>query len=75
MSGIILKNRTGHKSGFYLRYEFGEDLFGYLYLDVFRGKKHVAKRIKRETFDNPRDFIIALDLDLERKESLNYVPE
>jgi len=58
-----------------MRYEFGEDLFGFLYLDVVRGKKHLARVVKREVFDNPRDFVVALDLELYRKESLNYLPE
>ena len=72
MSQIILQNNTGKTSGFFIHYNYGQDLFGYLYLDVVRQKKHRAKLIKRMCFDNPKDFICTLDLDLYRKESRHY---
>lgn len=74
VSSILLKNTTGRKSGFFMRYEYGEDLFGYLYLDIVRGKMDCAKRVKTHLFDDVRDFVVTLDLELYRKESLNYIP-
>lgn len=73
MSQILLKNTTGKRSGFYIRYEYGHDLFGYLYLDVVRSRKHRARRIRSMLFDDPRDFICTLDRELDFRENLNYV--
>lgn len=72
MSQILLKNSTGKRSGSYIRYEYGQDLFGYMYLDVVRSRAHRANLVRRMLFDNPRDFICTLDDDLYRKETLNY---
>ncbi len=73
MSTILLKNTTGRLRGNYVRYEYGEDLFGYLFLDISRSRKHRARRIRSLLFDNPRDFICVLDQDLDRRENRNYV--
>lgn len=73
VSTILLKNSTGKRTGHYVRYEYGEDLFGYLYLDVSRARKHRGKKIRSLIFDNPRDFICTLDRDLYLRENLNYV--
>lgn len=75
MSAIYLKNQTGKRSGKYVRFEYGEDLFGFLFLDVVRGKKHVARRTRTHIFTKVRDFVCFLDMELERNESLNYIPE
>ncbi|MCB1308572.1 MAG: hypothetical protein KDK30_10345 [Leptospiraceae bacterium] len=72
MSTITMKNMTGRRSGSYIRYEYGEDLFGFLYLDVIRLRKHRSRMVRSMLFDNPRDFICMLDLDISRKESLHY---
>ncbi|MCB1327300.1 MAG: hypothetical protein H7A21_19510 [Spirochaetales bacterium] len=71
---ILLRNRTGPRTGAQIRYEYGSDLFGYWYLDIVRTRKHRATSVRRLVFDNPRDFICLLDLDLDRKETLNYFP-
>ncbi len=70
---ILLKNSTGKLSGYFVRYEYGEDLFGFIYLDVVRGKKHRARKVRSMLFDDAREFIFTLDIDLDRRESLNYV--
>ncbi|MBI3396798.1 MAG: hypothetical protein HY042_13250 [Spirochaetia bacterium] len=72
---ILLKNTTGRRSGRYVRYEYGEDLFGRYYIDVVRGRKHRARMIRSLLFESPRDFVCALDLELYRNESLDYVHE
>jgi len=71
---ILLKNTTGSRSGSYLRYEYGEDLFGYIYLDVVRQRKHRFRLVRSLVFKSTRDFICTLDVDLYNKENLNYVP-
>ena len=71
---ILLKNETGRKRGNYVRYEYGEDLFGYLYLDIIRSKKHCAWPVKSCLFEDKRDLILALDIDLGRRETLDYLP-
>lgn len=73
MSTILLKNTTGRRSGSYVRYEYGEDLFGYLYLDVSRSRRHRGQRVRSLVFDNPRDFLYILDRDLDRRDALNYI--
>lgn len=72
ITGIHLRNTTGKRSGSFIRYEYGEDLFGYMYLDVIRGKKHRAAKVWTALFNNKIEFLITLDLELERKENLNY---
>lgn len=72
MSHIILKNKTGKLTGSYIHYNYGHDLFGYMYLDVVRQKKHTGRLIKRMHFDNPKDFICSLDLDMYNKENRHY---
>ncbi len=69
----MLKNTTGRKSGTFVRYEYGQDLFGYLYLDVIRARKHRGERIRCQLFNNTRDFVCALDIELDARESRNYV--
>ncbi len=70
---ILLKNTTGRRSGRFVRYEYGEDLFGWFYLDVVSGQKHRAKTVRKMLFSSPRDFVCTLDLELDRRESLDYV--
>ncbi|MBE7436907.1 MAG: hypothetical protein HS115_00520 [Spirochaetales bacterium] len=70
---ILLRNDTGRSRGKYLCYEYGQDLFGYYYLDVIRGKKHRSKTEKRELYHRPQDLICALDVHLERQEQRDYL--
>lgn len=72
MGVINLKNITGKRSGTYVRYEFGEDLFGYYYIDIVRGKKNIPKTIKSVVFENSLEFIFTLDKELGKRDSLNY---
>ena len=72
MGQIQLKNDTGDRTGSYVRYEFGEDLFGYYYLDIMRGRLHRAHFLRRCLFHDSREFICTLDRDLDFREALNY---
>jgi len=74
MSSILLKNTTGSRRDSYIQYDFGQDLFGYHFLDIGRRQKHRGKILKRMNFRTPREFLLTLDLELYRKESLNYIP-
>ena len=69
---IYFKNTTGKRSGSYVRIEYGEDLFGFLYLDVTHGRKHKAKLKRTMVFNDTRDFICTLDWEIYKKETLNY---
>ncbi len=71
---IILKNETGRRRGNYIRYEYGNDLFGFIYLDVVRSRKHRSTILARHIFADEKDFILTLDVDLERRDSLDYLP-
>lgn len=74
MAGIHLANTTGRRAGTFFRYEFGEDLFGGLYLDVIRGASHCASLVRTARFSGKIEFLIALDTELDRKEKQNYFP-
>lgn len=73
MGQILLKNTTGKRSGSYIRYEFGEDLFGCLYLQVVRGRKHSERMLRSEVFSDQLEFLFRIDDQLEHHENLNYV--
>jgi len=73
MGEIFLKNTTGKRSGNFVRYEFGEDLFGYLYLDITRGRLHRVHRLRSLVFEDQMEFLFTLDEDLGFRENLNYV--
>lgn len=71
---IVLRNDTGRKRGNYIRYEYGKDLFGHMYLDIIRSKKHRAQTLEKHVFQEPHEFVLTLDVDLDRRESLHYYP-
>ena len=73
MGQILLKNETGDRSGRYVRYDFGEDLFGYYFIDIVGGRRHRARLLQRHLFASSRDFVCALDRDLDFREGLHYV--
>ncbi len=66
---ILLKNKKNN----YVRYEYGQDLFGYLYLDIVRSKKHYSWPVKSYLFRDKKDFILTLDIDIDRRSSLGYL--
>lgn len=72
MGVINLKNITGKRSGTFVRYEFGEDLFGYYYIDIVSGKRNVPRTTKSVVFENSLEFIFTLDNELDKRDSLNY---
>lgn len=74
MNTIVMKNTTGKRSGNIVRFEFGRDLFGYIFLDVIRGKQHRTRLVRSMLFDDPGDFMRVLDTEVCRGEDLDYLP-
>lgn len=74
MSSIWLKNTTGARAGHLVRVEMGEDLFGFLFYDVYSGRKHNVKKVKTRIFADPAAFIRSLDVELYNKENRDYIP-
>ena len=72
LGSIYLKNTTGKRSGSYVRMDYGEDLFGFYYLDITHGRKDQARLNRTLLFREPKDFICTLDKELYNKENLNY---
>lgn len=73
MNIIWLKNTTGKRNGRWKRYEYGEDLFGYYFYDVYTGRSS-TRRLKTRVFADPASFICSLDIELYNSENRNYVP-
>jgi len=72
MSIIHLQNTTGKRRGRWIRYEFGEDLFGFFYYDVFSGQQLKSRHLKTRIFADPRDFLCSLDVELYHNENRNF---
>jgi hypothetical protein len=70
---IFLKNQTGRSAGKYFCFEYGQDLFGFYFLDIIHGAKHKSQRVKKELFRRPQDLICAMDIEIEVKERYNYL--
>ncbi|EQA34957.1 hypothetical protein LEP1GSC047_1311 [Leptospira inadai serovar Lyme str. 10] len=68
---IRLENRTGRRSGRYVVYEYGTDLFGYVYVDKFRGKDR-GRMVSRWVMNDLGSLVRLLDHELYRRESENY---
>jgi hypothetical protein len=68
---IRLVNKTGAKNGRFVAYEYGEDLFGYLYLEKIKGKER-GKLVDRWILKDIASLIRTLDLEIYRRETENY---
>ena len=65
---LVLKN----EKECYVRYEYGEDLFGDMYLDIVQSKRELCRQIIKYNFKKKTHFIQFLDYDLLNKESHHY---
>jgi hypothetical protein len=74
MNVIHLSNTTGKRRGRWIRYEFGEDLFGFYYYDVYSGRSQSSRRLKTRIFADPAAFLCSLDIELYNSENRDYVP-
>jgi hypothetical protein len=68
---IRLVNKTGRRDGRFVAYEYGQDLFGFLYIDKIKGKER-GKLVDRWILDDLASLIKTLDLELYRREVENY---
>ncbi len=68
---IKLVNNTGKKEGRFVTYEYGTDLFGYIYLDKFKGKER-GKLVDRWILNDLGSLVRTLDLEIYRREVENY---
>ncbi|MEM7180248.1 MAG: hypothetical protein AAF518_05015 [Spirochaetota bacterium] len=68
---IKMINRTGMKQGLYVSYEYGTDLFGYIYLDKIRGRER-GKVVDSWVLDDLASLIKTLDTEIYRREVENY---
>ena len=60
------------KLGRFVKYEYGRDLFGYLYLDKIRGRER-GKLVEQWVLPDLGSLFRVLDLEIYRRESENYV--
>ncbi|PJZ67836.1 hypothetical protein EHQ27_06210 [Leptospira wolffii] len=68
---IRLENRTGNRSGRFVVYEYGTDLFGYVYVDKFRGRDK-GRIVSRWLMQDVGSLVRLLDHEIYRRESENY---
>jgi hypothetical protein len=68
---IKLVNHTGKKEGRFVTYEYGTDLFGYIYLDKFKGRER-GKLAGRWILKDLGSLVRTLDLEIYRREVENY---
>ncbi|MDF3819857.1 hypothetical protein P3G55_08110 [Leptospira sp. 96542] len=68
---IRMTNFTGKRNGRFIAYEYGEDLFGYLYLNKFAGRGK-GKLISKWVLDDLGSLIRVLDTEITRREEENY---
>ena len=72
---ILLENKTGKIYVRFVKYEYGEDLFGYLYLEKIKGKKESVEKgkiVDRWILDDLASLVKTLDLEIYRREVENY---
>jgi hypothetical protein len=68
---IKLVNRTGRRWGRFVSYEYGEDLFGYIYLDKIKGKSK-GKLVTSWIMNDLSSLIKLLDIEIYKREVENY---
>lgn len=69
---IRMVNLTGENYGKEVIYEYGEDLFGYYYLNKIKSVKEKRKVVNRWIMKDVASLIRALDLELYKLENENY---
>lgn len=75
LMAIRLENKTGRRFGRYVSYEYGEDLFGYLYIEKIKGKTtgdEKGRVVDKWILDDLASLIKTLDLEIYKREVENY---
>lgn len=70
---IRMVNRTGKRWGRFVAYEYGEDLFGYVYLDKIKGRNK-GKLVDSWVLNDLGSLVRVLDTELYKRETENYEP-
>jgi hypothetical protein len=68
---IRLENNTGIRKGRFVKYEFGTDLFGQIYLDKIKGRER-GKLVDRWVLNDFGSLFRVLDLEIYKREVENY---
>jgi hypothetical protein len=68
---IRLENNTGMRAGRFVKYEYGVDLFGNVYLDKIKGRER-GKLVDKWVLPDFGSLFRVLDLELYRREVENY---
>jgi hypothetical protein len=68
---IRMVNSTGKRNGRFVAYEYGEDLFGSLYIDKFSGRDR-GKLIDKWRLSDLGSLFRVLDTEITRREEENY---
>lgn len=68
---IKMVNKTGSRYGRFVAYEYGQDLFGYIYLDKIKGREK-GKVVDSWILEDLASLVKTLDLELYRREVENY---
>ena len=72
---IRLENKTGRRFGRFVKYEYGQDLFGYLYLDKIKGKERSIEKgkvVDKWILKDLASLVKTLDLEIYKREVENY---
>lgn len=72
---IRMEKRIGNNGKRFISYEYGEDLFGYLYLEKIKGKKEEPEKgkiVDKWILEDLASLVKMLDLELYRREVENY---
>ncbi|MBE7412986.1 MAG: hypothetical protein L6Q54_03850 [Leptospiraceae bacterium] len=68
---IRLINNTGKRQGRFVAYDYGTDLFGYIYLDKIKGRDK-GKLVDSWVMEDYISLIKLLDLEIYKRETENY---
>jgi hypothetical protein len=68
---IRMVNQSGRREGRFVEYDYGQDLFGYIYLEKFKGKDR-GKLTDRWILNDLASLIKTLDLEIYKREVENY---
>lgn len=68
---IRLINNTGKRQGRFVGYDYGTDLFGYVYLDKIKGREK-GKLVDSWIMKDYISLIKVLDLEIYKRETENY---
>lgn len=72
---IRMEKEVGKRERRFISYEYGEDLFGYIYLEKIRGKKEEPEKgkvVDKWILDDLASLVKMLDLELYKREVENY---